>query len=460
MSTAKSAVSQSDRLGTAPVTSLLFQLAIPTVLAQLVNLLYNIVDRMYVGRIPGSGSLALAGLGVTFPITILISAFSCLVGMGGASRMSLAMGNQDTERAKKILNNSMAMLLVFSIVLSTVFSVTKRPILLAFGASENTLPYADAYLTIYLLGTIFVQIAFGMNQFITNQGFTKISMATVCIGAVINIILDPIFIFVFHMGVQGAALATILSQCVSALWVLKFLSGKKPAITLQLRYMKFEKEILLSIFSLGISPFVMQATECLIQLTFNNGMLRYGNDLYVALMSILFSLMQVIWLPMQGFSQGAQPIIGYNYGAENIVRVKKTFQLLWCINLTFSFTVILLLELFPAFFLGLFTNDAEIIQMGIPAVRVFMFSMAIMGTQSACQQTFLALGEAKISMFLALLRKVILLFPLALILPHVGGLGVWGLFLAEPISDFLAACTTTIMFYFRSKTLFATNPQK
>lgn len=271
--------------------------------------------------------------------------------------------------------------------------------------------------------------------------------------AVLNIILDPVFIFALDMGVKGAALATIISQCVSAVWVLVFLTGKKPPVTIQLKYMKPDREILLSVFSLGISPFVMQATECLIQLTFNNGMLKYGNDLYVALMSILFSLMQVIWLPMQGFSQGAQPIIGYNYGARNIERVKKTFKLLWIVNMVFSVSVITILELFPAAFLGLFTNDEQIIQMGIPAVRVFMLSMAIMGTQTACQQTFLALGEAKISMFLALLRKILLLLPLALILPHIAGLGIWGLFLAEPISDFIAACTTTTLFYIRSKQL-------
>jgi len=445
--------SQSDQLGTAPITGLLFRLAIPTVLAQLVNLLYSIVDRMYVGRIPGSGSMALAGLGVTFPITMLVAAFSGLVGMGGASRMALAMGNQDMEKARKIVGNCITMLIIISLALSVLFYLTMEPILYAFGASENTISYASSYLSIYLIGTLFVQIALGMNPFITNQGFSQISMATVCIGAVLNIILDPIFIFTLNMGVKGAALATIISQCVSAVWVLIFLTGKKPPITIQLNYMKLDKEILLSVLSLGVSPFVMQATECLIQLTFNNGMLKYGNDLYVALMSILFSLMQIIWLPMQGFSQGAQPIIGYNYGAHKIKRVKEAFRLLWIVNITFSVAIITILELFPAAFLGLFTNDMQIIEMGIPAVRVFMFSMAIMGTQTACQQTFLALGQAKISMFLALLRKVILLLPLALLLPCIGNLGIWGLFLAEPISDFIAACTTTVLFYIRSRKL-------
>lgn len=337
------ASSQSEQLETAPITGLLFRLAIPTVLAQLVNLLYNIVDRMYVGRIPGSGSMALAGLGVTFPITMLVAAFSGLVGMGGASRMALAMGNQDMERAQKIIGNCMTMLVIISLALSVLFHFTMQPILYAFGASENTIFYASSYLSIYLIGTLFVQIALGMNPFITNQGFTQISMATVCIGAVLNIILDPVFIFALDMGVKGAALATIISQCVSAVWVLVFLTGKKPPVTIQLKYMKPDREILLSVFSLGISPFVMQATECLIQLTFNNGMLKYGNDLYVALMSILFSLMQVIWLPMQGFSQGAQPIIGYNYGARNIERVKKTFKLLWIVNMVFSVSVITIL---------------------------------------------------------------------------------------------------------------------
>lgn len=443
-----------NSLGTAPITKLIFKLAIPTVFAQLVNLLYNIVDRIYVGRIPEIGSLSLAGLGVTFPIILLISAFAMLAGMGGASRAAISMGAKDNDAAEKILGNSTILLIIFSIVLSVVFFFTKDWILLTFGASEATLPYASEYITIYLCGTIFVQLALGLNMFITNQGFTKTSMLTVCIGAVLNIVLDPIFIYVFGMNVKGAALATVISQAVSCLWVVKFLCGKKTIIKIKLKNLALRKNIVLAIISLGISPFIMQATECLIQLTFNNGMLKYGDDSYVALMSILFSLMQLIWMPLQGFSQGAQPVIGYNYGAGQTDRVKKAFKVQFIVNLTFSVVAIGIVELFPKLFIELFTNDPNLMNIGINTTRLFLAGMAVMGAQSACQQTFLALGEAKISMFLACLRKVILLFPLALILPHVANLGVWGLLLAEPVSDVIAAACTTTMFYFRSKKLF------
>lgn len=440
-------------LETAPVTKLIFKLAIPTVLAQLVNLLYNIVDRIYVGRIPEIGSLSLAGLGVTFPIILLISAFAMLAGMGGASRAAVSMGAKNNDTAEKILGNSTMLLVIFSVVLSVVFLLTKDRILMRFGASADTIGYASEYITIYLFGTIFVQLALGLNMFITNQGFTKTSMLTVCIGAVLNIVLDPIFIYVFGMGVKGAALATVISQAVSCLWVLKFLTGKKTILKIKLKNLLPAKEIVFSILSLGVSPFIMQVTECLIQLTFNNGMLKYGNDLYVALMSILFSLTQLIWMPLQGFSQGAQPVIGYNYGAGKLERVKKAFKVQFIVNLSFSIAAIGMVELFPKFFLGLFTNDAELVNIGINTMRLFLVGMAVMGAQSACQQTFLALGEAKISVFLACLRKVILLFPLALILPKVGGMGIWGLLLAEPVSDVIAATCTTTMFYFRSKKL-------
>ncbi len=442
-----------NSLETAPVTKLIFKLAIPTVLAQLVNLLYNIVDRIYVGRIPEIGSLSLAGLGVTFPIILLISAFAMLAGMGGASRAAVSMGAKNNDTAEKILGNSTMLLLIFSVVLSVVFLLTKDWILMRFGASADTIGYASEYITIYLFGTIFVQLALGLNMFITNQGFTKTSMLTVCIGAVLNIVLDPIFIYVFGMGVKGAALATVISQAVSCLWVLKFLTGKKTILKIKLKNLLPAKEIVFSILSLGVSPFIMQVTECLIQLTFNNGMLKYGNDLYVALMSILFSLTQLIWMPLQGFSQGAQPVIGYNYGAGKLQRVKKAFKVQFIVNLSFSIAAIGMVELFPKFFLGLFTNDAELINIGINTTRLFLVGLAVMGAQSACQQTFLALGEAKISVFLACLRKVILLFPLALILPKVGGMGIWGLLLAEPVSDIIAATCTTTMFYFRSKKL-------
>lgn len=440
-----------NRLGTESVGKLMLKLTIPSVLAQLVNLLYNIVDRIYVGRIPGIGAMCLAGLGVTFPIILLISAVAMLFGMGGASRASVAIGEKDIPKAEKILGNCTMLLIVCSVILSVLFYFTKDFILLKFGASENTLPYASEYISIYLIGTIFVQITMGLNLFITNQGFSKTSMITVCIGAVLNIALDPLFIFAFDMGVKGAAAATVISQGVSCVWVLRFLTGKKTGLKIRFKNMVPDKKIIKSVVSLGISPFVMQATECLIQLTFNNGMLKYGNDMYVALMSILFSLMQLIWMPVQGFAQGAQPITGYNYGARNMDRVRKTFKLLFTVSLTFSILSIAIVEAVPQLFLGLFTNDTELIMLGKNATRVYLMGMALMGAQSACQQTFLALGQAKISMFLACLRKVILLLPLAIILPYIGGIGVWGLFIAEPISDIIAVVTTTTMFAIYSK---------
>lgn len=439
-------------LGTESIGKLMLRLSIPTIAAQLVNLLYNIVDRMYVGRIEGIGSLALAGLGVTFPIIMLISAFAQLAGMG-APRASISMGAGNYKQAEKYLGNSTLLLVIFSVILSVVFFFTKDSILMIFGASENTLPYASEYISVYLIGTIFVQLTLGLNMFITNQGFTKTSMLTVCIGAVLNIILDPIFIFAFNMGVKGAALATIISQGVSCIWVLKFLTGKKTILKLKLSLLKPDKRIIISILTLGISPFVMQATECLIQLTFNKGMITYGNDMYVAIMSVLFSIMQLVWMPLSGFSQGVQPIISFNFGAKNIERVKKTFKMQFTASIIFSLVAVAMVELFPSVFLGLFTNDTELINQGSSALRLFMVGMSIMGAQNACQQTFIALGEAKTSMFLACLRKVILLFPLAIIIPMITGLGVWGLFLAEPISDVTAVCVTVTMFAFRSKKL-------
>lgn len=447
----RSKVEENQALAAEPVGRLLFRLAIPTVVAQLVNLLYNIIDRIYVGHIPDVGTEALAGLGVTFPIVMLVSAVSSLAGMGGSARAAIAMGKGEHDRAEKYLGNAATMLMVFSVILTVVFLITKDPILMLFGASEVTLPYASSYLDIYLLGTIFVQIALGLNMFITNQGFAKISMATVCIGAVLNIILDPVFIFVFQMDVRGAALATIISQAVSAIWVLKFLSGKKTVLRLKVSCMRPDWEIIGSTLLLGISPFIMQSTESLIQLVFNTGMQKYGDDMYVAVMSILFSIMQVVWMPMDGFARGAQPIISYNYGARNISRVKKCFQILFVVCVAFSVCIIGLVELFPGLFIGMFTDEVELIQLGTPALRIFMLGMCIMGAQSACQQTFLALGESLISMFLALLRKVILLMPLALLLPVITGWGVWGLFIAEPVSDVIAVCTTTTMFVIRSR---------
>ncbi len=434
-----------DKLGTAPLGKLMFELAVPTVFAQIVNLLYNMVDRIYVGRIPETGSMALAGLGVAFPIILLISAFSALVGMGGAPRASICMGQKDHEGAERILGSSTAFLILMSIVLSVVFMVTKEPLLMMFGASENTILYANQYLGIYLLGTISVQVALGLNQFITCQGFAKMGMMTVLIGAVINIVLDPILIFGFHMGVSGAALATIISQTVSAVWVVVFLCGKKSTLKIRKQYLKLDGAILKPVLLLGISPFIMQSTECLVQLTFNTGMQQFGNDYYVGAMTIIFSLSQTVFLPIQGIAQGATPIISYNFGAGNVERVMKAFRLLLVAAVVFTLVGAGSFVLFPQLFVSLFSSDPEIIRVASFGMRIYFLGFTIFGAQSACQQTFLALGEAKISVFLAMLRKIVLLIPLAIILPRLG-LGTTGLFLAEPISDVLAVVTTVTMF--------------
>lgn len=443
------------RLATAPLGRLMLQLAVPTVLAQIVNLLYNMVDRIYVGRIPETGSVALAGLGVAFPIILLISAFAALVGMGGAPQASIAMGQKDDKKANEILGNSTAFLILLAISLFAVFWVIRRPVLMMFGASETTLPYADDYLKIYLLGTLSVQISLGLNQFISCQGFAKTSMVTVLIGAVLNIILDPIFIYVFNMGVKGAAWATILSQTVSAVWVFLFLCGKKSILKLRLSTIRLDPKILKPVLALGLSPFIMQATECLVQLTFNTGMQRYGDDYYVGAMTILFSVSQMLFLPMQGLSQGATPIISYNYGAGNPQRVKKAFRLMLTASVIFSFCATGIILLFPHAFISMFSNDPEIIRIGSYGIRIYTFGFLFFGAQCACQQTFIALGQAKISMFLALLRKVILLIPLAIILPQIGGLGTNGLFIAEPISDILSILTTVTMFMINIKKILA-----
>lgn len=436
---------QENKLGTAPLGRLMVSLAVPTILAQIVNLLYNMVDRMYVGRIPGAGSMALAGLGVSFPIIMLISAFAALVGMGGAPQAAICLGKKDQDGAERIMGSSIAFLTVLALILSVFFYVVKEPLLMAFGASENTIPYANEYLGIYLIGTISVQYALGLNQFITCQGFSRIGMMTVMIGAVLNIVLDPILIFGLNMGVRGAALATIVSQTVSAVWVLRFLCGKKSILKVRKEYLRIDRNILAPVLALGVSPFIMQSTECLVQLTFNSGMQRYGNDYYVSAMTILFSVNQFLFLPMQGLSQGATPIISYNYGAGKRERVQKAFRLLLAASLTLSICGTGAALLFPRVFVGIFTTDPETMRIGVYGLRIYMFGFLLFGAQSACQQTFVALGQARISMFLALLRKVVLLIPLAIILPKFG-LGTDGLFYAEPVSDMLAIATTSTMF--------------
>ena len=450
---------KNNKLGTQPVPGLLFRMALPTVLAQLVNLLYNMVDRAFVGHIEGIGPMALAGLGIVLPITMIVAAFAQLIGMGGAPRAAICMGEGRYEKAEEILGNCTVMLIGASIVLFLFFQALCDPLLMLFGASEQTLPYASTYLRIYLLGTFFVMVAMGLNAFITNQGYAKTSMAATCLGAALNLVLDPIFIFGLQMGVAGAAWATVISQGASALMILLFLTGKRGYIHIRRKWFRLKRQLVLAILSLGLSPFSMGITECVVQLTYNISIVQYG-DLYVALQSILFSLIQIVWMPLNGFAQGASPIISYNYGAGQMERARQTFRLLFMVDMIFAVSVVGFIELFPAAVLHIFSSDAELHALGTLPLRVYILGMAAMGAQSACQNTFLALGQAKISMFLACLRKMFLIWPLALILPHLFGLGVWGLFLAEPIADFTAATVTYTVFRLRSRKLLGDATQK
>lgn len=443
--TAKKTKPKQD-LGSSPIGKLLLSLALPAITAQLVNMLYNIVDRIYIGHIPETGTAALTGVGVTFPVIMLIMAFSSLIAMGGAPRAAIAMGEQKKERADQILGNCFTALLIIGAALTVIFLVFSRPILMAFGASENTIGYAESYMQIYVCGTIFVQIALGMNMFITTQGFAKTSMLTVVIGAVLNIVLDPIFIFVFQMGVQGAALATILSQGVSAVWVLRFLTGKKTILRIQKKYLRISPSILLPVLALGISPFIMQSTESLLSVVLNTSLLKYGGDVAVGAYTILASILQIVNLPLQGLAQGAQPITSYNYGAKNFDRVKKSIRLLFLCALLYCTTFWLALELVPQLFVGIFSSDPALTETAVWATRIFMFGAFAFGAQMSFQQSFLALGQAKSSLLLALLRKIVLLIPLIYILPLFFADKLFGVFVAEPIADILAATTTTISF--------------
>ncbi|WP_310603431.1 MATE family efflux transporter [Anaerosporobacter sp.] len=433
-----------NRLGTEKISKLVLSLALPSVIAQVVNVLYNIVDRIYIGHIPEVGSTALTGLGVCFPIIMLISAFSAFVGSGGAPLASIQLGKGDKKRAEKILGNGVTILITFSVILTIVFMLFKEPLLYAFGASDNTIPYALDYLNIYLLGTIFVQFSIGLNTFISCQGQAKTAMLSVLIGAIINIALDPVFIFGCNMGVKGAALATIISQGCSAIWVLSFLLSKRSSLRIKLPNMKPNWKIIGSIAALGVSPFIMQATESLINIVFNSGLKHYGGDVYVGSMTILQSVMQLFVLPTQGITMGTQPIISYNYGAKNHQRIKDTFR--YTLIVTFTITVLATLSvvMFPQVFARMFTTDAEYIALVVKVLPIFMAGIWIFGIQMACQSAFMGMGQAKISVFLALLRKIILLIPLALILPKFTG--VMGIYYAEPIADILAALTTGTIF--------------
>lgn len=437
-------------LGTEPIGKLLMKLALPTVAAQLINMLYNIVDRIYIGHIPGDGALALTGVGVCMPIIMIVSAFAALVGNGGAPRATIYMGKKDNDTAEKILGNCFTAQIIISAFLTMVLLIWNRDLLLAFGASENTINYAVAYMNIYAFGTVFVQITLGMNLFITAQGFAKTGMLSVLLGAVTNIILDPVFIFGFHMGVRGAALATILSQALSCIWVLCFLFGKKTILKLKKRYMTVKKEILFPCLALGSSVFIMQSSESVISVCFNSSLLKYGGDLAVGAMTILTSVMQFAMLPLQGLGQGAQPIISYNYGAGNKERVKGAFWLLLKCSMFYSVLFWAVVMLFPQMFVGMFTSDAVLAAFTRDALKIYMAVVGLFGIQMACQITFGALGNAKASILVAVMRKFVLLIPLIYIMPAIFTADkARAVYMAEPVADTLAITFTGFLFFFQ-----------
>lgn len=446
-------ISREVDLGKEPIGHLLLVLAIPTIASQVINALYNMVDRMYIGHIPEIGATALTGVGVSFPIIMIVSAFAALVGMGGAPQASIAMGRKDHDKAEKILGNCFTSLAVVAVILTIIVLAFKTPLLYLFGASSNTISYAEDYIEIYAVGTIFVQMTLGLNMFISAQGFSMISMLTVVIGAVTNIVLDPIFIFGFHMGVRGAAIATVLSQALSAVWAVKFLTGKNTVLHLKKKYMKIEWKIMAPCIALGVAPFIMQSTESVLVLCFNSSLLKYGGDMAVGAMTILSSVMQFAMLPLQGLTQGGQPIISYNYGARNVERVKKGFKLLLIACLCYSTLMWAVTQLAPQLLVMIFTNDPELMELAAWALRIYMAGVLLMGAQIACQQTFIAFGNAKISTFLAIFRKIIVLIPLIYILPIFMRNKVLAVFMAEPIADIIAVCTTCIMFFISFKKL-------
>ncbi len=442
---------QENELGVKPIKSLLWKLAVPAITAQIVNVLYNVVDRIYIGHIPETGKLSLTGIGVCMPLIMLISAFAMLAGMGGAPRASIMLGRNDKEEAERILGNCTMLLLLVSMTLTILFLFFAEPFLLTFGASENTIGYAMEYMRIYSLGTIFVQMTLGLNAFITAQGFAKVSMATTLIGAFTNIILDPIFIFLLGMGVKGAALATVLSQALSAAWVLRFLRSRQSVLKLKAKNMRLQRKTILPCVMLGLSPFVMQATESILNICFNSSLLKYGGDTAVGAMTILTSMMQFSMLPLSGLTQGAQPITGYNFGARKPERVRESFSLLLKSCLAYSTFLWLVIMLFPRPLSMLFANDTAFLDYTAWALRIFMATSALMGIQLACQQTFIAIGNAKTSLFLAIYRKILLLIPLIYLLPHFFEKKDMAVFLAEPVADFVAVTTTAILFAWQFK---------
>ena len=447
-------------LATEPLGKLLFKLAIPTVAAQLINMLYNVVDRIYIGHMPGDGDLALTGVGICMPLIMIVSAFAALISAGGAPRASIAMGKGDNDTAEKILGSCLTLQVIVAAVLTALLLGFNHPFLMAFGASDNTIGYAVDYMNIYAIGTIFVQLTLGMNAYITAQGFAKMGMVTVLIGAALNIALDPLFIFVFDMGVRGAALATIISQGISCIWVLLFLSGKKTILRIKRQNLRLKWNILLPCIALGLAPFIMQSTESLIAVCFNASLLRYGSDIAVGAMTILTSVMQFAMMPLQGLAQGAQPITSYNYGAGNIQRVKKTFFLLLRVSLIYSAILWALIMLFPQVFAGIFTPDPALLAFTAKALRIYCAVLVLFGVQVACQMTFVAIGFAGSSVVVAIMRKIVLLLPLIYLLPQIMSDKTMAVYTAEPVADFLAVTFTAILFTFRFRKALANMQSK
>ena len=440
-----------EMLGTAPIGKLLFKLAVPTVVAQLINMLYNIVDRIYIGHMPGEGSLALTGVGVCMPIIMIISAFAALIASGGAPKASISMGKGDTDAAEKIMGGCFSLQLIISAVLTAALLIWNEDLLLMFGASANTIGYATAYMNIYAIGTVFVQLTLGMGAFITAQGYTKVSMITVLIGALSNIILDPVFIFGFHLGVKGAALATILSQAISCVWVLCFLCGRRTDLKLKKQNLPIDGKLIFPCVALGTATFIMQSSESVISVCFNSSLLKYGGDIAVGAMTILTSVMQFAMLPMQGIAQGAQPILSYNYGAKNTARVKKTFKLLLISCLIYSFAVWSAIMLVPQLFAGIFSPDATLIAFTAKALRVYCGVLCIFGIQIACQMTFVSIGNAPCSIIVAIVRKFVLLLPLIYLMPQLIADQTMGVYTAEPVADLIAVSFTAVLFAIQFK---------
>ena len=433
-------------LGTEPIGKLLVKLAVPTVVAQLVNMLYNIVDRIYIGHMPGEGSLALTGVGVCLPLIMIISAFAALVASGGAPRASIAMGKGDHDLAEKLLGGCFTLQIVISAILTAVMLIWSRDLLLIFGASENTIGYAADYMRIYAIGTLLVQLTLGMNAFITAQGFATTGMLTVLIGAVANIALDPLFIYGLGMGVRGAALATVISQGLSCVWVICFLRGKKTLLRLKRENLLVSPKLILPCVALGLAAFIMQSSESMISVCFNSSLLRYGGDVAVGAMTILSSVMQFAMLPLQGIAQGAQPISSYNYGARNADRVRQTFRLLLRVCLVYSMVLWAGIMLFPRGFAGIFTPDAELLDFTARALRIYCAMLFLFGIQIACQMTFVSIGNAPCSILVAVLRKFVLLLPLIFLLPSLLPDKVTAVYLAEPVADVIAVTCTALLF--------------